>query len=59
MRNIIDYGSEGPSVVVDTLPGNEMHISCIERRNHENLNAYQTPHLLSSEHKRKMRELPY
>lgn len=52
------YGRTLP-VVVDTMPGRGMKISPIVKRNHDTLNSFRNPHLLSPEHKYMMKELPY
>ncbi|UWP59071.1 hypothetical protein [Ruminococcus gauvreauii] len=46
-------------VVIDTLPGREMRISYIDRRNYYDPKSNQRPYLLSPEHLDKMKELPY
>ncbi len=48
-------------VVVDTINGRDrnMRISELELWNNETLNSLRPPHLLSPEHRRERKELPY
>lgn len=45
--------------VVDTLTGEQVKISLIEKEIYETKGSLDNPHLLSLEHSSKRRELPY
>lgn len=59
MKEEVRIYGEIPPVEVDTLPGRKMKLSPIVKRSHDTFNSFRIPHLLSPEHKRMMKELPY